>query len=135
MTLRDTLKFSLELLLPEKLIRAAGYRATSPGQEHLSDPESSKAEAAAQLERARLVIQELDHGRFGGPSFGPQTIALMSQALSDVQTSLSKPVSDERMRTIAEALLKLAANGERDPVKLKSAAISTLEAAENTSQT
>jgi len=59
----------------------------------------------------------------------------MSQALSDVQTSLSIPVSDERMRTIAEALLKLAANGERDPVKLKSAAISTLEAAENTSQT
>ena len=135
MTLRDTLKFSLELLLPEKLIRAAGYLTTSPGQEHLSDPESSKAEAAAQLERARLIIQELDHGRFGGPSFGPQTITLMSQALSDVQTSLSIPVSDERMRTIAEALLKLAANGERDPVKLKSAAISTLEAAENTSQT
>ena len=135
MTLRDTLKFSLELLLPEKLIRAAGYRTTSPGQEHLPDPESLKAEAAAQPERARLIIQELDHGRFGGPSFGPQTIALMSQALSDAQMSLSIPVSDEHMRTAAEVLLALAADGERDPVKLKSAAISTLEAAENTSQT
>jgi hypothetical protein len=58
----------------------------------------------------------------------------MSQALSDVQTSLSIPVSDERMRTIAEALLKLAANGERDPVKLKFAAMSALET-EDTSST
>ena len=135
MTLRDALKFSLELLLPEKLIRAAGYLTTSSGQKPLPDPESSKVEAATQLEKARLIIQELDHGRFGGPSFGPQTIGLLSQALSDVQMSLSIPVSDEHMRTIAEVLLELAADGERDPVKLKSAAISALEAAENTSQT
>jgi hypothetical protein len=135
MTLRDTLKFSLELLLPEKLIRAAGYLTTSSAQKPLPDPESSNVEAATQLEKARLIIQELDHGRFGGPSFGPQTIGLLSQALSDVQMSLSIPVSDEHMRTAAEVLLALAADGERDPVKLKSAAISALEAAENTSQT
>lgn len=133
MTLRDTLKFSLELLLPEKLVRAAGHLTTS-GHEHLPDLESSKVEAATQLDRARSIIQELDHGRFGGPSFGPQTIDLMSQALSDVQTSLSIPASDERMRTIAKALLNLAADGERDPVKLKFAATSALEA-DNTSGT
>ena len=134
MALRDTLKFSLELLLPEKLIRAAGYLTTSSGPEHLPEPESSNVETATQLEGARLIIQELDHGRFGGPSFGPQTITLMSQALSDVQTSLLIPVSDERMQTIAAALLELAANGERDPVKLKFAAMSAFET-ENTSRT
>ena len=59
-------------------------------------------------------------------------MALMSQALSDLQTSLSIPVSDERMQTIAKVLLELAANGERDPAKLKFAAMSALET-ENTS--
>ena len=131
MTLRETLKFSLELLLPEKWIRTAGYQTTSSGRKR-PDPESSTVEAAAQLERARFIIQELDHGRFGGPSFGPQTMALMSQALSDLQTSLSIPVSDDRMQTIAKVLLELAANGERDPAKLKFAAMSALET-ENTS--
>ena len=131
MTLRETLKFSLELLFPENWIRTAGYQTTSSERKR-PDPESSTVEAAAQLERARFIIQELDHGRFGGPSFGPQTMALMSQALSDLQTSLSIPVSDDRMQTIAKVLLELAANGERDPAKLKFAAMSALET-ENTS--
>ena len=72
------------------------------------------------------MIEELDHGRFGGPSFGQQTIELMSIALELAEASLGVPASDEQLRSTAAILLKLAGDGERDPVHLKTAAMSAL---------
>lgn len=72
------------------------------------------------------MIEELDHGRFGGPSFGPQTIELMSTALEAAEASLGKPASDAQLRSAAATLLEVAGDGERDPVRLKAAAMSAL---------
>jgi hypothetical protein len=127
MRLRDTLKFSLELLLPEKVFRAANRLVPDPRRELLQDVPASEAEEANQVGTARSIIEELDHNQFGGPSFGPQTIALMSKALDDAHASLPGPVSDERLRLIAAAILKVAGDGERDPVRLRTAAMSALE--------
>ena len=128
MRLRDTLKFSLELLLPEKVIRAANRLVPDPRRELLQDaPASVEAEEASQVGTARSIIEELDHNQFGGPSFGPQTIALMSKALDDAHASFPGPVSDEQLRLIAAAILKVAGDGERDPVRLRTSAMTALE--------
>lgn len=127
MRFRDTLKFALELFVPERL--------THPGRNSASDPKrgasqdaatSLEAEPAAQGEKARRIIEELDHGQFGGPSFGPQTIELMSTALEAAEASLPEPASDQQLRLIAATILKVAGDGERDPIRLKAAAMSAL---------
>jgi len=73
------------------------------------------------------MIEELDHGRFGGPSFSQQTIDLLSMALESAVASSGAPATDEQLRSIAAMLLKVAGDGERDPVRLKAAAMSALE--------
>jgi hypothetical protein len=129
MRFRDTLKFALELFVPEKLMPAGGNSAPDPKRE--ASPEtapttatSSKGEPAAPRREARRIIEELDHAQFGGPSFGPQTIELMSTALQAAEAALDEPASDEQLRSIAATLLKVAGDGERDPVRLKAAAMS-----------
>ena len=122
------MKFSLELLLPEKVIRAANRLVPDPRSELLQDaPASVEAEEASQVGTARSIIEQLDHNQFGGPSFGPQTIALMSKALDDAHASFPEPVSDEQLRLIAAAILKVAGDGERDPVRLRISAMRALE--------
>jgi hypothetical protein len=131
MRFRDTLKFALELFVPEKLMQADGNSAPDPKRE--ASPETapgtaagSEAAPAAPRRNARRMIEELDHGRFGGPSFGPQTIELMSAALEAAEASLGAPASDEQLRLIAATLLKVAGDGERDPTRLTAAAMSAL---------
>ena len=87
---------------------------------------SLEAEEAVQVGKARRIIEELDHGQFGGPSFGPQTIELMSKALEGAEASLPEPASDQQLRLIAAKILKVAGDGERDPIRLKAAAMSAL---------
>jgi len=133
MRFRDTLKFALELVLPERLTHPGG----SPAPD--SKPDTSQnaatgpgAEPAAQIgkeiSRARRIIEELDHSKFGGPSFGPQTIELMSKALEGAEASLPEGASDHQLRLLAATILKVAGDGERDPIRLKAAAMSALEA-------
>ena len=78
------------------------------------------------------MIEELEHGQFGGPSFGPQTIELMSTALEDAAASLGGPASDQQLRRVAAKLLQAAGDGERDPVRLKALAMSALHAPDRT---
>lgn len=132
MRFRDTLKFALELVLPEKLTRPGGSDARDPNTEVSPKPEASQNDAAnsksgpAANGKARRIIEELDHGKFGGPSFGPQTVELMSRALEDAAASLPEPVSDQQLRSFAATILKVAGDGERDPIRLTAAAISAL---------
>lgn len=121
------MKFALELFVPEKLMHPGGGPASDPKLEALQSAATNlEAEEAVQLRKARRIIEELDHGKFGGPSFGPQTIELMSKALEAAETSLPHPVSDQQLRSLAATILKVAGDGERDPVRLKTAAMSAL---------
>ena len=129
MRFRDTLKFALELFVPEKLVQAGRNSAPDPKREPSPETAPNTATSsgpAAPRREARRIIEELDHAQFGGPSFGPQTIELMSTALEAAAASLDEPASDEQLRLIAATLLKVAGDGERDPVGLKAAAMSAL---------
>jgi hypothetical protein len=126
MRFRDTLKFALELVLPEKLTRPGGSDARDPETEASRNDAADPKTQAAPTGRARRIIEELDHGKFGGPSFGPQTVELMSRALEDAAASLPEPVSDQQLRSFAATILKVAGDGERDPIRLTAAAISAL---------
>jgi hypothetical protein len=131
MRFRDALRFSLEMFLPERAVLAV---------ERLTQERPAEA-AAALRERsvptigetlrsnnnARRIIEELDNSQFGGPSFGPQTIDLMSLALEEAQTLRAEPLTADCARAIASAILKVAATGERDPVRLRTLAMSALE--------
>jgi hypothetical protein len=127
MRFRDTLKFALELFVPEKLMHPGGSSASDSKRGASQDAATSlEAEQATQDGRARRIIEELDHGQFGGPSFGLQTIELMSKALEAAEASLPEPASDQQLRLIAATILKVAGDGERDPTRLKAAAMSAL---------
>jgi hypothetical protein len=125
MRFRDTLKFALELFVPEKIMHPGGSSASDAKREASQNAATNlQAEEAEQRGKARRIIEELDHGKFGGPSFGPQTIELMSKALEDAEASLPEPVSDQQLRSLAATILKVAGDGERDPTRLKAAAMS-----------
>lgn len=133
MRFRDTLKFALELFVPEKLMHPGGSSASDPKPEASQNVAAGfEAEAvqggkeARQGGKARRIIEELDYGQFGGPSFGTQTIELMSKALEGAEASLPEPPSDQQLRLIAATILKVAGDGERDPIRLKAAAMSAL---------
>lgn len=127
MRFRDTLKFALELFVPEKLMHPGGSSASDPKAEASQSAATSlEAEETVQHRKARRIIEELDHAQFGGPSFGPQTIDLMSKALEAAEASLPEPASDPQLRLIAAKILKVAGDGERDPIRLKAAAMSAL---------
>lgn len=129
MKLRDAIKFSLELLLPEKAVLAVEHfalerrpRATIP----TSNEPAAAVDEAEHRTGARQMIEDLDSNQFGGPSFGPRTIALMSSALEEALAMLPQPVEQNYARTIAAAILEVAAGGERDPVRLRISAMSGL---------
>jgi hypothetical protein len=134
MRFRDTLKFALELFVPEKLMHPGGSSASDPKHEASQNVatgfEAEKAlqgsDKARQGGKARRIIEELDYGQFGGPSFGTLTIELMSKALEGAEASLPEPVSDQQLRLLAAKILKVAGDGERDPIRLKAAAMSAL---------
>ena len=125
MRFRDTLKFALELFVPERLMHPGDTPAPDLKAEASQTAATSPAaRETAQPGKARRIIEELDHAQFGGPSFGPQTIELMSTALEAAEASLPGPASDQQLRSIAAKILKVAGDGERDPVRLKAAATS-----------
>lgn len=130
MKFRDALKFSLDLFLPEKTVLAVERLMLDHHGEAnctLREPPAPEIGEADRGNKARGMIEALDSSQFGGPSFGPQTIALMSQALDETLAMLPQPVADDFARTIAAAILKIAAEGERDPVRLQTYAITALK--------
>ncbi|MBR1280355.1 hypothetical protein [Bradyrhizobium sp. AUGA SZCCT0283] len=120
------MKFALELFVPERLMHSGGGLASDPKQELQHAAPGLEVAEPAQSGRARRFIEEVDYEKFGGPSFGPRTIELMSKALEDAEASLPQPASDQQLRLIAAAILKVAGDGERDPIRLTVAALSAL---------
>ena len=64
----------------------------------------------------------------GNGSFDPETIVLLRAALDEAREALS-PEQQARMgkSVLAERILKLAAQGERDPIRLRTGALLLLQ--------
>ena len=63
-------------------------------------------------------------------SFDPETIALMGSVCDDAIAELQDRADLEVVREVmAKRIIHLAAKGERDPVRLKQAALATLRPA------
>jgi hypothetical protein len=59
-----------------------------------------------------------------GGSYEPETIELLRAALDEAWASLSAAQQSQTTKTVlATRILKLAARGERDPVRLRTAAL------------
>jgi hypothetical protein len=100
--------------MPQPCRPASGKRSTST------------IEVAEADLSARGIIEDMDSAQFGGPSFGSQTIVLMSLALEEALAILPQPVEDESIGAIVANILKAAAEGERDPVRPRLAAMLAL---------
>jgi hypothetical protein len=120
MRIQDAPRFSLELLLPERVLQAMQHqRAKRKG---LAESSPSAGDPIEPEIGSQAIIESLDRDAFGGPSFGPHTMALMSRALDELRAELAEPVSDDQLRRIAAAILTAAADGERDVARLKAKA-------------
>ena len=64
---------------------------------------------------------------FANASFPPEVISVMEQALEAAVASLPEPVSAHHVQFIAEAILRGAHNGERDPLILQRLALLELQ--------
>jgi hypothetical protein len=64
---------------------------------------------------------------FANASFSPEVISVMEAALDAAIASLPEPVSSTHVQVIAEAILRAAHSGERDPVALQRLALLELQ--------
>ncbi|RTL48296.1 MAG: hypothetical protein EKK40_17450 [Bradyrhizobiaceae bacterium] len=64
---------------------------------------------------------------FQGTSFSPQTIAIMTQALEQAVETLPEPVSSGTVQLLAKNIIDLAAQGDRDPERMKLLALLALQ--------
>lgn len=64
---------------------------------------------------------------FQGTSFNPQTIAIMKRVLDEAVETLPEPVSSGTVQSLAKNIINLAAQGERDPERMKLLALLALQ--------
>ena len=64
---------------------------------------------------------------FANASFPPEVISVMEEALDTAVASLPEPVHSTHVQFIAEAILRGAAKGERDPKVLQRLALLELQ--------
>ncbi|MBN9587285.1 MAG: hypothetical protein BGN84_15500 [Afipia sp. 62-7] len=66
---------------------------------------------------------------FQGSSFSPDVIAAMTQAFEEAVETLPFPVGSARVQGLAKNIVELAAQGERDPERMKLLALLALKTA------
>jgi hypothetical protein len=64
---------------------------------------------------------------FSNASFPPEVISVMEAAFDAAVASLPEPVHSSHVQTIAEAILRAAHGGERDPIALQRLALMELQ--------
>jgi hypothetical protein len=64
---------------------------------------------------------------FANASFPPEVISVMEQALDAAVATLPEPIHSHHVQLIAEAILRAAHSGERDPVVLQRLALLELQ--------
>jgi hypothetical protein len=126
MRFQDTLRFSLELVLPEKVVRAL-EKVKDIGVGGVLSP--APQETNAPFNHLRHLIEEIDRERHGGLSFGTDTIALMTVALDQTIATYPQPVETERVREIVNCIMAVAEDGERNPERLRLKALAELQKA------
>lgn len=67
---------------------------------------------------------------FHSSSFSPDTIEAMTQAFNEAVETLPFPVGSARVQALAKNIVELAAQGERDPERMKLLALLALQSAE-----
>lgn len=66
---------------------------------------------------------------FQGSSFSPDVIAAMTQAFQEAVDTLPYPVASGRVQALAKNIVELAAQGERDPERMKLLSLLALQSA------
>ena len=69
----------------------------------------------------------MDRDRYGGLSFGTDTIALMTLALDRTIATYPQPVEPARVREIIKYIMAVAEDGERNPERLRLKAFAELQ--------
>jgi hypothetical protein len=64
---------------------------------------------------------------FSNASFPPEVISVMEAALDAAVAALPEPVHSSHVQAIAEAILRAAHDGERDPIALQRLALLELQ--------
>jgi hypothetical protein len=64
---------------------------------------------------------------FSNASFPPETISIMKDAMDAAVATLPDPVSLAHVNSIAETILRIANDGERDPATLQRMALLELQ--------
>jgi hypothetical protein len=64
---------------------------------------------------------------FSNASFSPDTIGIMNDAMDAAVATLPDPVSSAHVEFLAEAILRTAKDGERDPATLQRMALLELQ--------
>ena len=64
---------------------------------------------------------------FQGSAFAPDIIEAMTKALHEAVETLPEQVSSGRVQALARNIVDLAANGERDPERMKDLALESLK--------
>ena len=64
---------------------------------------------------------------FANASFPPEVISVMEDALDAAVASLPEPVSSTQVQFLADAILRAAHRGERDPIALERLALLELQ--------
>jgi hypothetical protein len=64
---------------------------------------------------------------FSNACFPPETIVIMQQAMDAAIATLPDPISSAHVKSIAEAVLRTAKEGERDPATLQRMALIELQ--------
>lgn len=124
MRFQDTVRFSLELVLPEKVVRALervkDVRLVRPSS-------SASQQAPSPSNHLRLLIEEIDRDRYGGLSFGADTIALMTVALDKTIAAYPQPVETAQVREVIKCIMAVAEDGERNPERLRLKTLAELQ--------
>jgi hypothetical protein len=104
-------------LASDKLLPCAAKIAECVGN-HTDKPKNQAAEFL------QAILQEAFVGRVAGASFDPETIELMGRILENAAAMLPTHLRTTSVRTeLAELIRKAAAAGERDPMRLRTAAL------------
>jgi len=64
---------------------------------------------------------------FSNASFPPDTIKIMTQAMTSALSTLPYPVNSTHVQSVAETILRTARDGERDPAVLERMALLELQ--------
>lgn len=104
-----------------------GHKLFTSHWHWINDPETHRP--AQRLRGRPLCVNKRGEMTKGsGAAFDPKTITLLKKVLAEAERSLPMPRRSSEVRVkLATGILKAAANGERDPARLRAAGLIAVE--------